>query len=290
MKYLVFDIGGSSIKYAVIDLELTIFNSGKIPRQNSFDEMIEAMIKIYDEQDEITGISISAPGVVDTQKGTIGGASALDYIHGPNFKEIFKEKTNLNIAIENDANCAALSAAYFGENKDKKNIIYVVIGSGIGGAILNDQKILYGANGYGGEFGYQIVNDKMQSWSEVGSTVNLVNRVRKTMNNFFIEGEEVFELAKTNNQVKELVEEFYECNARALFNLQMAFDPDVILLGGGISENKEVIKEIQNRIELFRQKGKFEQEINIKVGQFGANANLYGALANLLQQEERDMN
>ncbi len=290
MKYLVFDIGGSAIKYAVIDLELTILKSGKIPRQNSFEEMIEAMIKVYNEQEEIAGISISSPGVVDSKKGTVGGASALDYIHGPNFKEIFKAKTNLDIAIENDANCAALSEVYFGENKDKENIIYVVIGSGIGGAILNNKQILYGANGYGGEFGYQIVNDKMQSWSEVGSTVNLVNRVRKVMNNFFIEGKEVFELAQTNEQVQALVEEFYECNARALFNLQMAFDPDIILLGGGISENKQVIKEIQNRIELLRKRGKLEQEINVKVGQYGANANLYGALANLLQQEEQNMN
>ncbi len=290
MKYLVFDIGGSSIKYAIFGCELTIVESGKIPRQNSFEEMIEQMIKVYNEQEEITGISISAPGIVDSKIGTIGGLSALDYIHGPNFKEVFKTKTNLDIAIENDANCAALSSAYFGEDKDKQNIIYVVIGSGIGGAILNNQKILYGANGYAGEFGYQIINDKMQSWSEVGSTVNLVNRVRKVMNNFFIEGEEVFKLAKTNNQVNELVEEFYDCNARALFNLQMAFDPDVILLGGGISENKEVIKEIQNRVELLKVKGNIEQEIKIKVGQFGANANLFGALVNLLQQEEQNMN
>ncbi len=288
MSYLVYDIGGTSIKYAVIEEDLEIKVEGKIPRQETFEQMIEEMVKTYEEQSEIKGISISAPGTVDTETGIIGGASALNYIHGPNFKEIFKERTGFEIAIENDANCAALSEAYFGIGKNFNNIIYIVIGSGIGGAILKDQKIQYGVNKYGGEFGYQIVNSKGETWSEVGSTVNLVNRVRKLKNNFFIEGKEVFELAKTDEKVAELVAEFYDCNAMSIFNLQIGIDPDIILIGGAVCENEEVIKQIKMRVDENRKRIKIPHDFNIEVGKFGRHANLYGALANLLLQEKQN--
>ena len=66
------------------------------------------------EEYDLKGIAISAPGAVDSKTGIIGGVSAIPYIHGPNFKEILKEKTGLDVAIENDANCAALGECWLG--------------------------------------------------------------------------------------------------------------------------------------------------------------------------------
>ncbi len=285
MRYLGFDIGGSAIKYGIVIDGPKIIEQGKIERQETFDQMIEEMLKVYKRHEDVEGIAISAPGTVDTHTGIIGGESALEYIHGPNFKTIFKDKTGHDIAIENDANCAALSEAYFGQGKEVKRIAYVVIGSGIGGAILQNQQIHYGANSFGGEFGYQILNEKLQTWSGLGSTVNLVNRVRKLKDNYFIDGKEVFLMAKKDEEVNKMVENFYLANAIGLFNIQMSYDPDLILLGGGITANHEVIDRIQLKVEEIKKEKQIKIPIKIEVGKFGADANIYGAVANLINNK-----
>ncbi len=285
MQYLVYDIGGSSIKWAVLKADLTMVKSGKIMRQPTFEKMIEKMIEVYSENKHISGISIACPGSVDPQSGIIYGASALDYIHGPNFKEIFKVKTGFDIAIENDGNCAALSETYYGE-EDLNDLCYVVLGSGIGGAIVKNKKIHHGNNLHGGEFGYQIIDQELNSWSEIGSTVNLVKTVRVLLNDDSIDGIEVFKQKNKNEQIAKLVEDFYRVNAIGIFNLQYVYDPQIILLGGAIVDNDEAITGIKNQVNqiLTKSVGKIKPEI--KVGKFREHANIYGALANLLYIKE----
>ncbi len=282
MNYLAFDIGGSSIKWAVLTKEATIIERGKISRQDDFESMVMEMMNVYTKCTEIAGIGISAPGSVDPQTGIIGGVSALDYIHGPNFIKVFNEKTSLPVAIENDANCAALSEVYFGKHSNVQNIAYVVMGSGIGGAIIKERKIHHGANRLGGEFGYMLMNGENQNWSDLGSPVNLLKSVRKLINNNSLTGAEVFELAKTNVAVHELVEEFYLVNARGLYNVQYTYDPEIILLGGAITENKEVVSKLKYFVELTTKSAIGQVLPKIEVGKYGQDANLVGALANLL--------
>ncbi len=282
MSYLIFDIGGSSIKWANINRDGEFLIEGSIPRQVSFENMISEMFNVYRQMDNLAGISIAAPGCVDSSTGIIGGASALDYIHGPNFKEIFKSETGFDIAIENDANCAALAECYFSSETKYQDIAYVVMGSGIGGALIKNRQLHLGANRFSGEFGYMFLNQKLETWSELGSTVNLVNRIRKLKNDNTLEGVDVFELAKTDQECAEIVEDFYLANAMGLYNIQYAYDPEVIYIGGAISANKEVIENIKRKLKDITNSSIGSVMPNVEIGKHQKNANILGALANLL--------
>src|SRR5699024_11273333 len=85
-------------------------------------------------------------------------ASAIPYIHGPNLKEALEERTQKRVEIENDANCAALAEIWQGSAKGKKEVAVIVIGTGIGGALVHQDASAQGDQLHGGEFGYMILD------------------------------------------------------------------------------------------------------------------------------------
>ena len=111
-NFMVYDIGGSSVKWSVIEEAGKILISGKIKIAENITGFFKSLADVCNEMKdkyELSGIAISAPGAVDSETGIIGGMSAIPYIHGPKFKDELKELTGLNVEIENDANCAALA-------------------------------------------------------------------------------------------------------------------------------------------------------------------------------------
>ena len=136
-NYISFDVGGTDVKYAIISETGDILRKDSYKSPNNLDDFFREIIeRINNCEEKLSGIALSLPGAVDSVNGTIGGSSALDYIHGPNFKEILKEATDLDVEMENDANCAALAEAWLGVAKDKKDILFIVIGTGVGGAVI----------------------------------------------------------------------------------------------------------------------------------------------------------
>ena len=132
-NYIVFDIGGSSVKWSIMSKMGDILTKDKIKVADSVNQFFEELSKIVNinkNNFNLKGIAISSPGAVDSITGIVGGASAIPYIHGPNFKEILKEKTGLDVAIENDANCAALGECWLGAAKEENDCAFVVCGSG----------------------------------------------------------------------------------------------------------------------------------------------------------------
>ncbi|MBD7914698.1 ROK family protein [Clostridium sp. Sa3CUN1] len=298
-KYIVFDIGGSSVKHAIIteDGEFIDKGSYKSQRENfevfksSMIEEIEKAKKNYN----IDGVAISAPGGVDSDTGIIGGASALPCIHGPNFKKIFGEDLGLKLEIENDANCAALGEVWKGAAKDNDDVLFVVCGTGIGGAIIKDKKIHKGNNLHGGEFGYSILrydgNDekfKFKMWSHLGSTGALIKDVakRKGISEDDINGQVIFELAeKGDKDCIEAIDSFYFYNAVGIFNLQYIYDPEKILIGGAISNREDFIDKINEKLEVIIEDVEYGNiRPTIERCKFKNDANLLGALYNYLQR------
>ena len=136
MKYYIgIDVGGSSIKVALVDEKGNISHNWKAKTPTS----LERFYLLIDN----TGI--------------IGGSSALPYIHGPNIKKDLEIRTNLRVEMENDANCAALAEVWIGNASDVQDSMFVVSGTGIGGAVIKDKKIHRGVHLHGGEYGYEIM-------------------------------------------------------------------------------------------------------------------------------------
>ena len=297
-KFMVFDIGGSSVKWSVINKSGEILESSKFSVPDNKDAFFDNLGKTTNEMKEkhgVKGIAISAPGAVDSETGIIGGLSAIPYIHGPNFKEILRELTGLNAELENDANCAALGECWLGAGKGNKDLAFVVCGSGIGGAIVKDKKIHSGIHKHGGEFGYCSITceldgeePKFTSWSQAGSTTALAKKVAKLkgLEKGSLDGVEVFELCNKGDEaaLKE-VDKYYYIMAVGIYNIQYTYDPEVIILGGAISERTEYVDEINKRLDKLMNSD-LEGTIKpvIKKCEFGNDANKLGALYNYLQR------
>lgn len=298
-NYMVFDIGGSSVKWSVINESGEFFESNKFSIPKNKEEFFSELAKVTNEMrkmHDVKGIAVSAPGAVDSETGIIGGISAIPYIHGPNFKEILNEATSLELEIENDANCAALGECWLGAGKENKDLAFVVCGTGIGGAIVKDKKIHVGIHKHGGEFGYCSITcdlegkPKFTSWSKAGSTTALANKVAKLkgLEEGSLDGVEVFELCKKGDEIAlNEVNKYYLTMAVGIYNIQYTFDPEVIILGGAISEREEYIDEINKRVDILMNSG-LEGKIKplLKKCEFGNNANKLGALYNYLQRQE----
>jgi predicted NBD/HSP70 family sugar kinase len=300
--YIIFDIGGTSIKYAVMDKAAEILEKGsyKTPMTDidDFFNKIEVIIKQFSKQYNIIGIAISAPGAVDCESGIIGGDSAIRFIHGPSFKEELSKRTGLCVEIQNDANCAALAEVWMGAAKEAMDSLFIIIGTGIGGAIVKDKNIHHGYHTHGGEFGfvimeYNIEKSEFITWSKSGSTIELVNSVcaRKGLENGEIDGRRIFDLADAGDQdcIEEL-DKFYFRLAIGIHNLQYIYDPEVIVIGGGISEREEIILEINKHIDYILEKVGFAK-VKPKVVRchFGNAANMVGALYHYISRHERSV-
>lgn len=293
-NYMVFDIGGSSVKWSVMTEDGEILKKGKIAIAETVEEFFNRLINQVNENKEeyrLQGVAISSPGAVDSITGIVGGASAIPYIHGPNFKKNINEGTGLEVAIENDANCAALGEVWLGAAKDEKDCVFVVCGSGIGGAIVKDKLIHTGINKHGGEFGYCIVgrneDNKYLTWSMAGSTTALARNVakRKGLLDEEVDGLKVFQMYDKGDSIAiEEVEKYFEFMAIGIYNIQYTYDPEVIVLGGAISEREGYIDQINSKLDEIMELNK-DGKIRpiIKKCEYGNDANMIGALYNLIK-------
>ncbi|MFJ7934490.1 ROK family protein [Sporosarcina sp. NPDC096371] len=299
--YMVFDVGGTYIKYSVMNEGAEKLASGKVPTPQDdleiFLEDIHNIVNEFENAFDLRGIAISSPGAVNTKTGFIGGASAIPYIHGVCMTDLIRQRTGLPVTIENDANCAALAEGWIGAAKDTDYYICIVIGTGIGGSIVMNHSILRGANLHGGEFGYMIMNDASRSsgkkdlqstWSLTASTRALVTELeaKKSLPMGTLTGEEVFHLAESKDvAAQESIRQFYKKLAIGIYNLQYSLDPEKILIGGGISKRKEVTEGINAELSLLKDDTS-TLTIEVEACQFDNDANLIGALFHFLKVHE----
>lgn len=286
------DIGGTSIKVAVSDREGNLKEKGFVKVEETFEALmgnIVEWINSMKEKYEIEGVAISSPGAVDTKIGIVGGASAVPCIHGPNWKEEILKRTSLKASIENDANCAALAEVFSGTAKGVSDMMFLVCGTGIGGAIVNNGKIHHGKHLHGGEFGYMLMEEEdgqFYNFSEVASTMSFVRRVRKHYNDESWDGVKIFEEAANGNEVCiEAIERFYKNLAKGIFNIQYVYDPEMILLGGAISEREDFIDRINEKIDEIMSKVEIAKvRPQVLTCTHKKDANLIGAVANFIKE------
>ncbi|WP_226038263.1 ROK family protein [Aquibacillus saliphilus] len=282
-QYIAFDIGGTFVKYALILEDTSIVDSGKKKTPSTLEgllSLIETHLKQY-ETSKIEGIAISSPGAV-SDYGIIHGSSALAYLHGPNIKELVKERTNMKVYIENDANCAGLAEVWNGSAKGKEDVLAVVLGTGIGGAVIKSGLLHKGANLHGGEFGYMIMDAKQTTWSSVAATGALVKNVtaKKNAEPGQLDGEIIFKLAEEgDSDCIEAIDEFYHMLAAGIYNLQYMYDPEIILIGGGISARDDLVDNIKLKLKEIMKVVTIAKVVpNLEVCKYRQNANLLGAV------------
>ncbi|MBY7142902.1 ROK family protein [Virgibacillus sp. NKC19-3] len=292
---LAFDWGGTNIKYALVDQNGKIINKNHAPTPESLEDLFVFIERQLQEQlsKEVTGIAISSPGSV-AEDGVIHGSSAIPYIHGPNMKDLIERRTGLPVHIENDANCAALAEVWKGAASGKKDVAVVVIGTGVGGALIKDGMIHKGSHLHGGEFGYMILQpaqlgNGMNTFSEVASTFSMIKRVahQKGLDRSSLTGEEIFLKAEQGDNVCiQAISEFYQMLAIGLYNIQYIYDPEMILIGGGISDRKDLIYHLEEKMKCIVNKIDVATMMPVVNRCYlSADSNLIGAVYHYLQKQ-----
>lgn len=256
-NYVCIDVGGTSIKYGVLNEDLMFLDNGEIETeaykggQNILCKIID-IVKKYKHCYEIEGICISTAGMVDCNKGEIIYASSLipNYT-GTKIKEIVENTFNIPCEVENDLNCAALAEHFAGGAKGSNISICLTIGTGIGGAIIINNEIYHGAFGSGGEIGY--MNMMESTFQELGASSVLVKNVckKKGFKNNEINGKYIFQKAKEGDvDCISAIDEMVNVLGMGIANICYIVNPEVIVLGGGIMGQKEYLYDkIRNSID-----------------------------------------
>ncbi|WEG73960.1 ROK family protein [Vagococcus intermedius] len=280
-KYkLVIDIGGTSVKGA-------IFNGASLSERRSFyspkswPEMadnLDSMIKGYLIEHNIEAISFSVPGIANHQTGQIDGASSLHYLHDFPFLQHFEDSYQLPIYFENDANCACHAEVVAGAAKGGRNVIFIIVGTGIGGSIVMNGEFVAGANNFAGEFGMMLMDDANEEWSKTGSAVHMARAYSKAVGQE-LSGKEVFDRAESGEELAlTYVDNLYLNLAKGLYNLQYILDPEYIVVGGGISNKSNLLTKLEEKLEVVMGYGqRCPIKPTIVTSHYKNDANLIGA-------------
>ena len=186
--YLTLDVGGSAIKYALMQEDLTILEKSSVPTpMDTLENFIETIGKIYDQfQDQINGMALSMPGIIDPERGYQYTGGALRYIDKLETVEVLKKRCPTNITIGNDAKCAANAEIGFGNLQDIQDGAVVILGTGIGGCLIKDHKVHTGKHFSAGEFSFIKTNNLDPfTWNHAWCTRNgisgLLQRVQEAL-------------------------------------------------------------------------------------------------------------
>lgn len=280
MTLAVFDIGGSAVKYGQWDNQ-TLSLTGQFKTPATLEEMqseMKAVIASFGEG--IEGVAISSPGAVNVAERRIDGISAVEYLHErPIFDEL-EATLGFKVTIENDANCAGICEMGLGAGRGINHAVFVVIGTGVGGAIFINGQLYKGAHLFAGEFGL-LLNANGKSLSTNGTAVNTADRFSKEIGRE-ISGKELFELYDAGDtKAIAAFDGMYSNLAESLYNIQVSIDPEMIIIGGGISARPDVTDEIRTRLAQLLTNHLVPSAMPVvKACEFQNDANLIGAALN----------
>ena len=308
MSLLVIDIGGTAIKYAVMDDKMQFLSHGSVPTpKTSREDLVEAIGRIYDEAceeagagqsdvtspDSITGIAISLAGIINVDKGLIEMGGALRYNNGFYIRDALEKRCPVPITLENDAKCAAIAEAAEGSLKDVPNGMVLIFGTMIGGALIHDHKLYRGSHYSAGEISYTITDRGGEPtfegvWGNQCSVLRLCRLYaeKKGLPEKEVNGRIVF--AGVNAGEKEALEAlriYAREIAIQIFNFQNFYDPDRFAIGGGISAQKSLVETIREELaKLYEVCPYFVRRAEVVTCRFQNDANLYGAYINFQER------
>jgi len=198
-------------------------------------------------------VGICHPGSTNLETGFIQNAFNSPWLNNQTFSKDISKSLNRNVYCENDANCFALSEAFDGSAKNFKTVFGIILGSGCGGGLVIDKKIIIGPNSFTGEWGH-IPIGKPDSETNIEEYISGKGLERKFTARFNknLSAHEIFKNAKDNSQDEiEIIDEFKKKLARSLSLIINLIDPDAIVFGGGVSNEIESLDEIKKITEKY---------------------------------------
>lgn len=305
------DIGGTTIKMSLFEMTGNMVDKWEIPTNTAdngssiLDDVAAAVEGCLADKkigkEEVAGIGIGVPGPV-VQDTVVVQCVNLGWGRVDVAKEM-QAKTGLKVKVGNDANVAALGEMWQGGGKGHKNVVMVTLGTGVGGGIIIDGKIVNGANGAGGEIGHIFVDEEetetcgcgkcgcLEQYASATGIVRLANRalaadkretsMRKADK---LTAKDVLDAAKAGDAIAlEVVEKMGKILGTALANVACVADPEIFVIGGGVSKAGSILTDVISKYYIER------AFISCKNAQFalaklGNDAGVYGCVYLLLNE------
>lgn len=300
--YLGIDIGGTAVKLGLVDETGAVLDRAE--RSVSFDDYripildtVQAAAADFTagRREQIAGIGVSATGQIDSRRGMVAGTcGSLPGWVGAPIKERLTADYHLPVTVANDANCMCLGEVWVGAAQGCTDVIGITIGTGIGGGILTGGRLLEGARGLGGEMGHYRTHARdgvpctcgaKGCWERYASTTALV-RAAKAMDPELKDGRAIFEAAAAGrSDVLALLDGWIDEIAEGLAGMVHIFNPQRILVGGGVSAQKELLIEPLARKVKAAVMPAFAEDLTITAAALHNDAGLVGAVYYLLQNQ-----
>ncbi|BDR56316.1 ROK family glucokinase [Xylocopilactobacillus apis] len=317
--YLGIDLGGTTVKFGVVDNTGNIKEQWNIPTNiedhgsHILPDMINSIknrLPKYKEQgDQILGIGMGTPGSVDPYKGTVTGAYNLNWTEEQLLKEEFETNFKIPFFIENDANVAALGERWVGAGENENDVVFVTIGTGIGGGIIANGKLVRGVAGSGGEIGHIVVKPdgdactcgsrgcletiaSASGIAKVGKVIakkHLDSELYKASKEDNFDAKIVFDLAKSGDQAAiEAVEDVTYYLAWGLGQVADILNPQYIVIGGGVSAAGNFLLDYINNFFPNFVFPNVKKSTSLRLAQLGNDAGILGA-ASLVRENLKEL-
>ncbi len=289
MKYYIgIDIGGTNLRAAILDEECNLVDKLKISNEveegpeYNLDKLILEIKERWSDK-EIISVGVGCPGPLDIRSGTILVTPNLRTWEYFKLKEYLENKFDLPVFVNNDANVAGYSEAMVGAGKGAESVYYMTLSTGIGGGFIYKGEIVSGFNSIAAEIGNMIINEDTYKHSNMNygglegqcSGVNIA-RISSEIIGGELTTKDVFEGAeKGNMELQKMLSEWVINVSKAIANIIVTVDPEVIVLGGSVIINNP---SYLNKIKEETQRRVFGGiKINIKLAEIGDDTGLIGA-------------
>lgn len=307
MIYIGIDIGGTQVKIGLVNAEgiVELVSAYDVAFDNYDTPIIETVKKRLVEfaqannleENQIAGIGVSATGQIDVKNGVvIGAAGHIKNWQGCRIKEEIKSIYSVPVSVMNDANCAAVAEQWIGGSKGISDSVMITVGTGVGGGVIVNSEILCGNGGGAGELGHLTIRNNgvkcscgnRGCYEQYASTTALVKMVKQCVRkgaissdvfaDGVINGRTIFAGIEHDAALKQCVKKWIGFVADGLVGLIHTFDPEIVLIGGGVSAQQEYfIKPLREQI-LSRVMPEYAKRVKIEAATSGNNAGMIGAV------------
>ena len=262
------DLGASKIEYVLLDDVGNEHHRERTEVPKNYKDTLSIIKKIVIELERKAGkelpVGVCHPGIHSIQTGLVKNAPNSFWINGKPLQRDLRSEIGKEIYCENDANCFALSEAIDGSGKHYKIVYGIILGSGVGGGLVIDKKIVSGPNGVAGEWGHNQIpyfaakkenfdtsNSREAEIESFLSGLGLAKRFNKLYRKN-LKTNEIFELNRKHDlDAERFIDEFKLNLAMSLSTIINILDPDVFIFGGGVSNEIDFLNEIESMVKKF---------------------------------------
>lgn len=284
MRILTFDVGGTFIKWALMN-DFDIAEKGKVPTpKTNFEDYLDALQGVVRKFDNVEGLAFSLPGTIEKKSGLIIQGGALEYNHGREYKKEVESYFGLPVSLENDSKCAAIFEHEMGALKGIDNGAVIVLGTGLGCSFILNGQLYDGTYNRAGEISILLEGDFFKEGfgallAPKCSSVSMVNIAKDVLGDSTLDGIRFMKLVEDGNEkANEVLDGCLTVLAKAIFNIQIINDLERVVIGGGISDDELYMSRLKETLTRYYDAFPFPiPRADIYKAQGGNDANIMGA-------------